>query len=32
MDSAGRALDNVYTERLWRSLKYEIFTLRVMRI
>lgn len=23
MDSRGRALDNVFTERLWRSLKYE---------
>lgn len=23
MDSVGRALDNVYVERLWRSVKYE---------
>ena len=23
MDSKGRALDNVFTERLWRSVKYE---------
>lgn len=23
MDSRGRALDNVFTERLWRSVKYE---------
>jgi len=23
MDGRGRALDNVYIERLWRSLKYE---------
>jgi len=23
MDSRGRALDNIFTERLWRSLKYE---------
>ena len=23
MDSKGRALDNVYIERFWRSLKYE---------
>ncbi len=23
MDSAGRALDNVYIERFWRSVKYE---------
>ncbi len=24
MDGRGRALDNVFTERLWRSVKYEI--------
>lgn len=23
MDSKGRALDNIFTERLWRSIKYE---------
>lgn len=23
MDSRGRAIDNIFTERLWRSLKYE---------
>ena len=23
MDSKGRALDNIYIERLWRSVKYE---------
>ncbi|GAC1547506.1 MAG: hypothetical protein NVS2B7_23240 [Herpetosiphon sp.] len=23
MDSTGRALDNIFTERLWRSIKYE---------
>jgi len=23
MDSKGRALDNIFVERLWRSLKYE---------
>ena len=23
MDSIGRAMDNIYTERFWRSLKYE---------
>ena len=23
MDGRGRALDNVFTERLWRTLKYE---------
>ncbi len=24
MDGGGRALDNVFIERLWRSLKYEL--------
>jgi len=28
MDGRGRALDNVFTERLWRSLKYEEVYLR----
>jgi putative transposase len=28
MDGRGRALDNVYVERLWRSLKYEEVYLR----
>ena len=23
MDGKGRALDNIFVERLWRSLKYE---------
>lgn len=23
MDGRGRALDNIFTERLWRSLQYE---------
>jgi putative transposase len=23
MDSTGRALDNIFTERLWRTIKYE---------
>ena len=23
MDGRGRAIDNVFTERLWRSVKYE---------
>ena len=23
MDGRGRALDNIFVERLWRSLKYE---------
>jgi putative transposase len=25
MDGRGRALDNVFVERLWRSVKYEEF-------
>jgi putative transposase len=28
MDGAGRRLDNVFVERLWRSLKYEDIYLR----
>jgi putative transposase len=28
MDGRGRALDNVFVERLWRSLKYEEVYLR----
>jgi putative transposase len=28
MDGRGRALDNVFVERLWRSLKYEEFYLK----
>lgn len=24
MDGKGRALDNIFVERLWRSVKYEI--------
>ena len=28
MDSKGRALDNVYIERFWRSLKYEDIYIR----
>jgi putative transposase len=23
MDGKGRALDNIFTERLWRTIKYE---------
>ena len=23
MDGKGRALDNIFTERLWRTVKYE---------
>lgn len=26
MDGRGRALDNVFVERLWRTVKYEKFT------
>jgi putative transposase len=26
MDGKGRYLDNIFIERLWRSLKYEIYT------
>lgn len=26
MDGKGRAMDNIFTERLWRSLKYEEYT------
>jgi putative transposase len=25
MDSKGRALDNIFIERFWRTLKYEIY-------
>ncbi len=28
MDGVGRALDNIFVERLWRSLKYECIYLR----
>jgi putative transposase len=28
MDSRGRCLDNVFIERLWRSLKYELIYLK----
>ncbi len=28
MDGRGRAMDNIFTERLWRSLKYEEIYLR----
>lgn len=30
MDGRGRALDNVFCERLWRSVKYECLYLRVL--
>ncbi len=29
MDGKGRALDNIYAERLWRSLKYEDIYLKL---
>ncbi len=29
MDGKGRALDNIYIERLWRSIKYEYYYLMV---
>jgi putative transposase len=28
MDGRGRALDNIFVERLWRSVKYEDVYLR----
>jgi putative transposase len=28
MDGCGRALDNVFVERLWRSVKYEVVNLK----
>ena len=31
MDGKGRALDNIYVERLWRSLKYEDIYLKDYR-
>ncbi|MCK6640976.1 MAG: integrase core domain-containing protein, partial [Bacteroidia bacterium] len=29
MDGKGRAIDNIFIERLWRSLKYECIYLNV---
>ena len=29
MDGKGRALDNIYIERLWRSVKYEQIYLNI---
>ncbi len=30
MDSRGRALDNIFVERLWRTVKYEnIYSLTI---
>jgi len=31
MDGRGRAMDNIFNERLWRSVKYEEFTLKIIR-
>ncbi len=31
MDGRGRYLDNIFIERLWRSLKYEAIYLRELR-
>lgn len=31
MDGRGRALDNIFTDRLWRSLKHEEVCLREYR-
>jgi putative transposase len=31
MDGRGRALDNVFVERLWRALKYEDIYLKAYR-
>jgi len=31
MDSKGRWLDNIFVERLWRSVKYEEVPLNVSR-
>ncbi len=28
MDGKGRALDNIFTERLWRTIKYENVSMR----
>lgn len=32
MDGRGRALDNIFTERLWRSLKYEEVTSMIIKV
>ena len=29
MDGRGRALDNIFVERLWRSVKYEVFISKI---
>lgn len=32
MDGKGRALDNIFIERLWRSVKYEMFIYTLIRM
>lgn len=32
MDSKGRALDNIFTERLWRTVKYEEVYVRTVQL
>ena len=32
MDGKGRCMDNIFVERLWRSLKYEEVYLTLMRL
>ena len=31
MDGKGRALDNIFTERLWRTIKYEEVYVRTVQ-
>jgi len=31
MDSKGRALDNIFTERVWRTIKYEEVYVRTVQ-
>lgn len=32
MDGSGRDFDNIFTERLWRSIKYEEFYIKNYQI
>jgi putative transposase len=32
MDGKGRALDNIFTERLWRTIKYEEVYVRTVQL
>jgi hypothetical protein len=32
MDGRGRAMDNIFNERLWRSVKYEKYTSTIMTL